>query len=69
MCAPRIMALLEPAHFMFTQEIIIEGFLLKNEFQYLQFCGSLSYNKKAIFDIFYKFFVVSRAKYTTKHQS
>ena len=49
MCAPRIMALLEPAHFMFTQEIIIEGFLLKNEFQYLQFCGSLSYNKKAIF--------------------
>ena len=37
MCAPRIMSFLVPAHFMFIQEILIEGFILKKEFQYLQF--------------------------------
>ena len=29
MCAPRIMALLVPVHFMFNQEILIDGFVLK----------------------------------------
>ena len=29
MCAPRIMALLVPVHFMFMQEILMEGFVLK----------------------------------------
>ena len=29
MCTPRIMALLVPVNFMFTQEILIEGFVLK----------------------------------------
>ena len=52
MCAPRIMSLLVPAHFMFIQEILIEGFILKKEFQYLQFCESCSHNKKAIFGYF-----------------
>ena len=32
-CAPRIMTLLVPAHFMFIQENLIEGFVLKKEFQ------------------------------------
>ena len=32
MCAPRIMSLLVPAHFMFIQEILIEGFILKKNF-------------------------------------
>ena len=32
MFAPRIMALLVPAHFMFIQEILIEGFILKKNF-------------------------------------
>ena len=32
-CAPRIMSLLVPAHFMFIQEILIDGFVLKKEFQ------------------------------------
>ena len=31
--APRIMTLLVPAHFMFIQENLIEGFVLKKEFQ------------------------------------
>ena len=29
MCAPRIMALLVPVHFMFMQEILMVGFVLK----------------------------------------
>ena len=33
MCAPRTMVLLLPAHFMFMQEILIEGFVIKKEFQ------------------------------------
>ena len=33
MCAPRIMTLLVPAHFMFIQENLIESFVLKKEFQ------------------------------------
>ena len=32
MCAPRIMALLVPVHFMFNQEILIDGFVLKKNF-------------------------------------
>ena len=32
-CAPRIMSLLVPAHFMFIQGFLIDGFLLKKEFQ------------------------------------
>ena len=30
MCAPRIMAFLVPVHFLFIQEFLIEGFVLKN---------------------------------------
>ena len=33
MCAPRTTALLVPAHFMFIQEILIDGFVLKKECQ------------------------------------
>ena len=51
MC-PWIMSLLLPAHFMFIQEILMEGFILKKEFQYLQLCESCSHNKKAIFGYF-----------------
>ena len=29
MCAPKIMALLAPVHFMFIREILTEGFVLK----------------------------------------
>ena len=48
MCAPRIMALLVPVHFLFIQEILIEGFVLeKNVSSYsfvepaltVRFCG------------------------------
>ena len=33
MCSPRTTALLVPAYFMFIQEILIDGFVLKKEFQ------------------------------------
>ena len=33
MCSPRTTALLVPAHFMFIQEILIDGFVSKKEFQ------------------------------------
>ena len=33
MCAPWFMALLVPARFMFIQDILIEGFVLKQELQ------------------------------------
>ena len=48
MCAPRIMTLLVPVHFLFIQEILIEGFVLeKNVSSYsfveaalaVRFCG------------------------------
>ena len=57
MCAPRIMALLVPVHFIFIQEILIEGFVLKNNFSSysfvegalrMKFCGF----KAAIFGYF-----------------
>ena len=34
MCASRIMALLVPVHFMFMQEILMEGFVLKKLLQW-----------------------------------
>ena len=32
-CAPRIMSLLVPAHFMFIQGFLIDGIVLEKEFQ------------------------------------
>ena len=37
MCAPRIMALLVLVHFMFKQEILIDGFVLKKNFSSYSF--------------------------------
>ena len=53
MCAPRIMAFLVPADFMFIQEILIEGFVLKKNFSSYSF---VEYNKKAIFGYFLHIF-------------
>ena len=37
MCAPKIMALLIPVHFMFIREIFAEGFVLKKNFSSYSF--------------------------------
>ena len=58
MCAPRIMALLVPVHFMFIQEIVIEGFVLKKNVSSYSFVWKLLLDwgflpfKKAIFGYF-----------------
>ena len=64
-CAPRIMALLIPVHFMFTQQILIEGFVLKKNFSSYSFVEAAVTIGKLFLDIFYKFLVVSRVKFTT----
>ena len=65
MWAPRIMAFLVPAHFMFIQEILIEGFVLKKNFSSYSFVEAAVTIGKLFLDIFYKFLVVSRVKFTT----
>ena len=37
MCAPKIMALLVPIHFMFIRELLTEGFVLKKNFSSYSF--------------------------------
>ena len=62
------MALLVPTRFMFIQEIVIEGFALKQNFSSYSFLEAALTITKLFLDIFYKFLVVSRVKCTTKLQ-
>ena len=55
MCTPRIRALLVPAHFMFIQEILIKGFVLKKNFSSYSFVEAVLTIRKLFLDIFYNF--------------
>ena len=68
MCALRIMDLLVPAHFMFIQEILTDGFILKTNFSSYSFVETALTIRKLFLDTFYKLLVVSQSKYTTKLQ-
>ena len=58
MCAPKIMALLVPIHFMFIRELLTEGFVLKKNFSSYSFLeAALKWDlfgfEKAIFEYFF----------------